>query len=204
MAGIRLKKNAFSPWSAVHAPAPSKLKAHPLTPTGYLLIIVVFLAWFYNTSLAVKLQCLIGAALFSCTEYTFYKNTTEDLDGTVRVRPFAGRPGHTTVHQYIMNVFYIPILLHGYHALVSSTFFRILLFPLNIWVLEMIQGYTIIFLLGYNPAWVYRGKDALFHGTIKLWYVHYWYLMGAALELFIIPKILPMTHIVAIALHHVF
>ncbi|GJJ72725.1 hypothetical protein EMPS_05083 [Entomortierella parvispora] len=204
MAASRSKKKSFSPWAAIHAPAPSKLKAHPITPTGYLLITVVFLTWYYNTSLAVKLQCLIGAGLFSCTEYTFYMNTTEDLDGTVSVRPFAGRPGHTTIHQYIMNVFYIPILIHGYHALISSTALRILFFPLNIWVLEIIEGYTIIYLLGYNAAWVYRGWDALFHGTIKLWYIHYWYLMGAALELVVLPHVLPITYTAATILSAIF
>ncbi|KAG0100536.1 hypothetical protein BGZ93_010859 [Podila epicladia] len=66
--------------------------------------------------------------------------TVEDPDGTVRFKPFAGRPGHMTVHQYIMNVFYIPILIHGYHALISSTFLRILFFPINIWILEIIEG----------------------------------------------------------------
>ncbi|KAF9967157.1 hypothetical protein BGZ70_010557 [Mortierella alpina] len=123
--------------------------------------------------------------------------TVEAPDGTVSVKPFAGRPGHTTLHQYIMNVFYIPVLIHGYHALISSTFLRVLLFPLNIWLLEVIQGYTLIYLIGYNAAWTYRGYDAFFHGTIKLAYVHHWLMMGAALELVILPYVLPITHTLA-------
>ncbi|KAF9584954.1 hypothetical protein BGW38_004500 [Lunasporangiospora selenospora] len=123
--------------------------------------------------------------------------TVEDPDGTVRVKPFAGRPGHTTVEQYVMNVFYIPILIQGYRALIPSVFWRIALFPINIWVLEIIQGYTQIFLFGYNAAWVYRGYDALFHGTIKLWYVHHWLMMGAALELVVCPFTLPLTETIA-------
>ncbi|KAG0005782.1 hypothetical protein BGZ79_001901 [Entomortierella chlamydospora] len=91
-------------------------------------------------------------------EYIFYTMTIEEPDGTVVVKPFAGRPGHTTVHQYIMNVFYIPILIHGYHALITPTWLRILLFPINIWILEIIQGYTLIYLIGYNAAWTYKGK----------------------------------------------
>ncbi|KAF9546938.1 hypothetical protein EC957_009103 [Mortierella hygrophila] len=158
MAIARPKKIKSSAWSFIHAPAPPKSNAHPIPPLGYILIALVFIQWFHATSLAVKLQCLIGAGLFSCTEYTFYTMTVESPDGTVSVKPFAGRPGHTTVHQYIMNVFYIPILIHSYHAVIGSTALRILLFPLNIWLLEMIQGYTLIYLIGYNAAWTYRGK----------------------------------------------
>ncbi|KAG0031396.1 hypothetical protein BGZ81_001304 [Podila clonocystis] len=183
-----------SPWSFIRAPAPSQKNEHPITPFGYVFIAAVATLWLVFTSPAVKFQCLVGAGLFSCTEYTFYTMTVEDPDGTVRVKPFAGRPGHTTVHQYIMNVFYIPILIHGYHALITSVFLRILFFPINIWILEIIEGYTIINLIGYNAAWVYRGYDAFFHGTIKLWYFHYWYLMGAALELVVLPIILPLTY----------
>ncbi|KAG0223427.1 hypothetical protein BGW42_005905 [Actinomortierella wolfii] len=190
-------KPKSSAWSFIRAPAPSPKNAHPIPVLGYVLILAVVIQWFHATSLAVKLQCFIGAALFSCTEYTFYTMTIEEPDGTVRVKPFAGRPGHTTVHQYIMNVFYIPILIHGYHALIHNTYLRILFFPLNIWLLEIIQGYTLIYLIGYNAAWTYRGKDAFFHGTIKLSYVHHWLMFGAVLELLIIPYAIPLTYQIA-------
>ncbi|KAG0297358.1 hypothetical protein BGZ96_006737 [Linnemannia gamsii] len=197
MAIVRPKKSKPSAWSFIRAPAPLKANAHPIPPLGYILIALVVIQWFHATSLAVKLQCLIGAGLFSCTEYTFYTMTVESPDGTVSVKPFAGRPGHTTVHQYIMNVFYIPILIHGYHALIGSTALRILLFPINIWLLEVIQGYTLIYLIGYNAAWTYRGYDAFFHGTIKMSYVHHWLMMGAVLELVVLPYTLPLTETIA-------
>ncbi|KAG0325846.1 hypothetical protein BGZ99_000112 [Dissophora globulifera] len=186
MAVTRSKKHQkASPWAFLKAPAPPKTNSHPISSLGYIFIALVFVQWVHATSLAVKLQCVVGAALFSVTEYNFYTMTVEAPDGTVSLKPFAGRPGHTTIHQYIMNVFYIPILIHGYHALIGSTWVRILLFPINIWVLEIIQGYTLIFLIGY---------DAFFHGNIKLWYIHYWLLMGAALELVVLPYVLPLTY----------
>ncbi|KAF9159520.1 hypothetical protein DFQ26_006428 [Actinomortierella ambigua] len=188
------RKQKSSMWSFVTAPAPSPKEAHPIPALGYLLMMMIAIVWYHETSLAVKMQCVVGAALFSCVEYTFYTMTVEDPDGTVRVKLFAGRPGHTTVHQFVMNIFYIPILVHGYHALIHNIYLRILLFPLNIWFLEIIEGYTIIYLLGYNAAWIYRGKDALFHGTIKLWYVHHWVMFGAVLELVIMPYLLPLTY----------
>ncbi|KAF9972435.1 hypothetical protein BGZ73_004438 [Actinomortierella ambigua] len=229
------RKSKSSMWSFITAPAPSPKNAHPIPALGYVLIMLIAIVWFHETSLAVKLQCVVGAALFSCTEYTFYTMTVEDPDGTVRVKPFAGRPGHTTIHQFVMNVFYIPILVHGYHAVIHNTYLRILLFPFNIWLLEIIQGYTLMYLLGYNAAWTYRGefdpswisfamvtreafpgmntdtslsvypmavfdnlgKDALFHGTIKLWYVHHWLMFGAVLELLVMPYLLPLTYQIA-------
>lgn len=41
------------------------------------------------------------------------------------------------------------------------------------------------------------GYDAFFHGTIKLWYVHHWLMMGAALELVVLPYTLPLTETIA-------
>jgi hypothetical protein len=125
MAIARPKKSKPSAWSFIRAPAPHKSNAHPIPPLGYFLIALVVIQWLHATSLAVKLQCLIGAALFSCTgketgillqpfplpamcyitltvefffstlEYTFYTMTVESPDGTVSIKPFAGRPGHT-------------------------------------------------------------------------------------------------------------
>ncbi|KAG0259198.1 hypothetical protein BG011_002788 [Mortierella polycephala] len=142
MANARSKKQtkSSSPLWFLRAPAPPKTHAHPIPILGYILIALIVVQWLHATSLAVKIQCLVGAGLFSCTEYIFYTMTVEAPDGTVSVRPFAGRPGHTTVHQYIMNVFYIPLLIHGYHALIGSTVLRIVLFPINIWILEIIEG----------------------------------------------------------------
>lgn len=51
----------------LRAPAPPKTKAHPIPPLGYVLIALVAVVWWQATSLAVKLQCIVGAGLFSCT-----------------------------------------------------------------------------------------------------------------------------------------
>lgn len=67
MANVRPKKSKPSAWSFIRARAPPKSNAHPIPPLGYILIALVFIQWFHATSLAVKLQCLIGAGLFSCT-----------------------------------------------------------------------------------------------------------------------------------------
>lgn len=44
---------------------------------------------------------------------------------------------------------------------------------------------------------VLLGYDAFFHGNIKLWYFHHWLMMGAALELVVLPYVLPFTYTIA-------
>jgi hypothetical protein len=51
----------------LQAPAPPKTKEHPIPTLGYVLIALVAIQWWYATSLAVKIQSLVGAGLFSCT-----------------------------------------------------------------------------------------------------------------------------------------
>jgi len=60
---------------------------------------------------------------------------------------------------------------------------RIAAFPFNIWWLEIIEGYIIMFLFGKNVAWEYRGKAAFFHGNITLEYYAPWLGLGLVLEL---------------------
>ena len=68
-----------------------------------------------------------------------------------------------------------------------------ILFPLNIWLLEIIEGYIIMFLFGKNIAWEYRGHDAFCHGNIKLGYAAPWIALGLVVELAWHPMILPLA-----------
>lgn len=77
---------------------------------------------------------------------------------------------------------YTAILLDVYFANIHGTIFRILLWPINIWVLEVIEGYILILLYGYNPAWTYYGSDVFFSGNVKLGYFKFWLPMGVFME----------------------
>jgi hypothetical protein len=79
----------------------------------------------------------------------------------------------------VANLFFTPLLMDVYFSNVTDTWMRALLWPINIWMLEIIEGYVLIFLYGFNPAWTYRGSDAFFHGNIKLGYWQFWLPMGA-------------------------
>jgi len=82
-----------------------------------------------------------------------------------------------------VNILYTPILLFFYHALVPTAFLRVILYPINIWTLEVVAGYILIFIFGYNPAWEYFGKYAYFSGNIKLDYAVPWIILGLFVEI---------------------
>ena len=54
-------------------------------------------------------------------------------------------------------------------------------FPLIIWLIEIVEGYLLLFLYGENIAWFYTGSYVYLHQNIKLNYGFLW--MGAGLIL---------------------
>ncbi|KAJ3112579.1 hypothetical protein HDU96_004394 [Phlyctochytrium bullatum] len=154
----------------------------------------------FVTRLPAKLRAtgLLVACFFAPIEYLFYMATTEDPN-TGAIEPnwdlLSGkgtpREGHTTVYQFAANVFLggplFYFYLEGFKRLsalpwVVVALLRALTVPLLIWTLEIVEGYILIFLYGYNPAWHYYGDDALFHGNVKLSYWKYWLPLGVVAE----------------------
>ena len=86
----------------------------------------------------------------------------------------------STPEQFIINILFIPILLpmFNYPLQSISVLMKASLTPIFIWILEICEGYFLILLFGYNRAWQYYGKDALFNGTIKLSYAPFWIAMS--------------------------
>ncbi|KAF0701630.1 Aste57867_7945 [Aphanomyces stellatus] len=142
-------------------------------------------AWYFFHGTPVQFSAIAAATAFSCIEYTWYSLTTEDADGDVHFTPFQAtcRAGHTTWAQFWANVLYTPVLLHTYRAVVPHPILRVLCFPLNIWLLEIVEGYTLIYLFGRNIAWTYKTTDAYCHGNIRLGFWKLWLALGLVLEL---------------------
>jgi hypothetical protein len=90
--------------------------------------------------------------------------------------------GHSSFAQWWMNILYCPFLIFFYREVITSQLLRVVLFPFNIWLLEIVQGYFLQYLFGTNPAWEYRGWDALFHNNIKLQYYPIWFPLGIVIE----------------------
>ncbi|KAI8816957.1 uncharacterized protein EV422DRAFT_571262 [Fimicolochytrium jonesii] len=168
---------------------------------GYPLVIALVYAWYNYLTLDAKLRTIVAAVAFAGIEYNFYSTTIETVDGDILLRPFDPRcrKGHTTWHQFFANIIFTPLLLDIYFAVVPTWPLRVLLFPFNVWLLEIVEGYVLMYLYGYNPAWTYRGTDAYFHNNIKLGYWYFWLGLGAAVEL-IFPFAVQYTQAAAAAL----
>jgi hypothetical protein len=83
--------------------------------------------------------------------------------------------------QFWTGVLYAPVLLFTYGELVTHFHHRILLFPLNMWAMEIFSGTLIEYFFASND-WKYDDEWAQFEGKISLMYAAIWLLFGAALE----------------------
>lgn len=75
------------------------------------------------------------------------------------------------------NIAYMPILLIVYKYFVPSKILQVILFPLNVWIAEIIIG-TYLLKFWQRRAWFYKGEDAYFDGLIKLYYFPLWMILG--------------------------
>lgn len=139
-----------------------------------------------------------------------YCTTIELPDGRVQFAPSHPecRKGFTTFQQWWCNMMWTVVLLERYPGAVHSlaqhfglavlpasslwhVFLRVGLFPLNVWMLEIVEGYMLMFLYGFNPAWTYTSPDAYFHGNICLSHASVWWLLGVLVEVVYHPWLAP-------------
>jgi len=162
----------------------------PLSPFGKLpkaisvIIIIIFsFLWLYFVDSRTKILTIVASLCYSFQEYSWVGTTIESPNGEVVFRPFDKncRKPHTTFEQFYANIFLLPFIIPIYLNFLSKAA-RLILFPLMIWSIEITQGYFLMLLYGYNPAWHYKGTDARFHGNIKLGYGKSWFVMGLVWE----------------------
>lgn len=163
----------------------------------FFLSAIVF-AYFKLTTSHHRAGGVICALGFILIETMWTSIATEDpLSGAVSVKFPPPRLGHSSFAQFWVNVLFTPGLLFFYRFLVSSSglpyarAIRVFCFPFDIWCLEVVEGYLLMFLFGRNVAWEYRGPSAYFHGNITLQYYAPWCLLGGAVELLYNPLIVP-------------
>jgi len=95
-----------------------------------LLVGGVVVTYLHNTDELQRASGLLAACAFSFIE-TFWTSLFDD-------GKFCPHwIGHTTWAQFYGNVVYTPVLLFAYRAVFDSMLLRILLFPFNIWALEL-------------------------------------------------------------------
>ena len=88
--------------------------------------------------------------------------------------------GYTSVAQFAANLVYLPLLLDGYGALfLARPSLYIALFPLNIWLLEVVVGLVLIWLYGHNVAWCYADyADAYCAASFRIGHAPFWLGLG--------------------------
>jgi len=124
--------------------------------------------WLCAFAWPLKLRTLVCASLYSALELAF----------TAGER---GRP-YTSLAQFVANLLYVPVLLDTYGALLAARgpLLYALLFPLNVWLLELIVGHAIAWLHGRNVAWCYADyADAFGNGCARLGHAPAWLALGA-------------------------
>ena len=122
--------------------------------------------WLASVPLPMKLRCLLVALAYSVAESGF----------TLLER---GR-AFTSVAQLAANVLSTPVL-EAYHAWLGATpALFVALFPLLIWLYEIILGHVLIWLFGRNIAWCYEDyADAFCTACARLGHGPFWLALGA-------------------------
>ncbi|GMH62844.1 hypothetical protein TrRE_jg11155 [Triparma retinervis] len=173
----------------------------PSTPGERLLALcyksafLALLLWGYlNCTSSLDRAGSVGVAVvFIVIELTWTTIAHEDpKTGSVSVKGWQGKFGHSSFAQFWSNVVWGSMLLFRYREVIGlfgleegwarSALF-VFMFPFSVWWLEIVEGYILIFLFGKNVAWEYKGKAAYFHGTITIEYFVPWLGLGAAIEL---------------------
>ena len=128
-------------------------------------------AWLLAYPSGARARSLAAALIYSIIEFTF----------TFGER---GKP-YTSAAQFAANLVYTPVLLDVYGSVILDGGYHplwyVLLFPLNIWVLEVVEGTAIMaFYQGFNVAWAYTDyRDSHCRGLVRAGHAWWWFGLGA-------------------------
>jgi|SRR3989304_6878236 len=78
--------------------------------------------------------------------------------------------GYTTFQQFCISFALVPFVFIWDKFMTDryNSIITILLYPIVLWIVEIVGGFTMIYYYEYNPAWTYNTTDSLFMGQIKL------------------------------------
>lgn len=151
---------------------------------GIICSLVLWTCWCWYTSSREKIQSLVYATLFSGIEACWYR---------VRKGCF-----WTSWQQHYTLLLFSPLLFttqetRGARGAESQLWLldasaNIFLFPLKVWLFEIIAGYYLQLLYtGKNPAWTYDGPTACCHGNIDVSFRFWlrWLCLGLLYELIV-------------------
>lgn len=122
--------------------------------------------WLFLYPTAMKVRTVVCAALYSFVEFAF----------TFVER---GIP-YTSVAQAAANLCYLPVLLDGYGWLFRRwPIAYVLFFPVNIWILEIVEELLVCAVYGQNVAWCYKDyADEHWDGCVRVGHGIFWLALG--------------------------
>jgi hypothetical protein len=97
----------------------------------------------------------------------------ETITRQIDIYVFNVQPIHsyTTFPQFILTMIWTPLILQ--HKKINNPIIRCMLFPVNIYMCEIIGGNIILYAFNYR-AWHYTDNYAMFNGMITLGYYPMW------------------------------
>jgi hypothetical protein len=129
-----------------------------------LLLLPMMMIWIFMVNYHRLLLSFYGSVIFACLEMIHYKLNYGIF--------------FTTKEQFIANFIFMPFMIEDYNILFPNRYFKYLIFPFDVWLFEIIMGYSMIFILGKNPAWTYNTKYSYFRGQIALECYPRWFFLG--------------------------
>mmetsp|Transcript_28688 Transcript_28688/g.54167 ORF Transcript_28688/g.54167 Transcript_28688/m.54167 type:complete len:224 (+) Transcript_28688:133-804(+) len=150
------------------------------TQMGVVALLLLFSIWCLYYSVESKVISLFGALAYTVAEsaFTYFER---------------GAP-YTSFGQFFANLLYIPLLLDGYPFFLSllpqlfpPPYLFVLLYPLNIWFLEIVEEIFLIkTIYGRNVAWIYEDySDEYLEGCIRIGHAPVWWALGAGVYYFL-------------------
>lgn len=124
--------------------------------------------WTQTINQQSMLLSIVGSIIYAILEIVYHR--------------FVCGESFTTKEQFLANLILMPWMIESYHQLITHQLIRIVLFPFNIWLFEIIMGFAMIWILGTNPSWHYRTPYS-FYGQISLECYFRWVLLGLFQEL---------------------
>ena len=138
-----------------------------------LTISLAFYLWYLFYPAPLQLRSLLAATTYTFIECTF----TYFSDGKA----------FTSFAQFWGNLLYTPILLDMYWDFIFGqeevttplALLYIVLFPINVWILEIVLDQWYLLIYGRNVAWCYcTYSDSYVGGVVRLGHGIFWLLMG--------------------------
>ncbi len=134
------------------------------------LVLMLFSVWTWFTTVEQKKHAFQLACSFAVIEYI--------------TRSLCYGNAHTTIEQFLMNILCGPILVDGFRSVVPYMWLRVLVMPLNVWIIEIIQGYTLLY-IWKTRVWEYTDEYAYFNGFISLSWGMFWMVLGFLMDIVI-------------------